>query len=447
MKDSSPDCEALAFSSAACVLRHEHETHGLHQPDRNAYLCDVLSCERSRPGNGFPRRWNQRDHMKRVHDYEDIQDGAHASRQSLQTPRIDARGSSKDMKIQDQIPDPHIASPTNPLSERWTFCDICTLAVNSLQVEKHMSHHHPRARRVWICKEKDPGGTFLSNCRACRSGKDYHTNDHAAAHLRRAHFSPAYTRRGGRLRQEEGLPANLPSMKELHLWMEDKWIDFGTEPSQRPISSITTAEHTSVVQHHPYKILGGAGGDLMRHSSTNDDPFSTSGNSGIELPHNIAGELTNNLSGYEDSFKYSDYLRSGLFLGGAEASTDYSLFNSATFPITDSSRIDLSCDTAGGPTDILPLNNVDFPTLAFLGYDTFLSGPGEPPDVESINDNTFRTTGNSGDDPITGDPESMFGDPGVWMGHRAFDDYFFSIVEHLEGELVHNAPGSAEEKT
>lgn len=229
--------------------------------------------------------------------------------------------------------------------------------------------------------------------------------------------------------------------------MEEKWIDFGTEPSQRPISSIATAEHTSVVQHHPYKILGGAGGGLTRYSSINDDPFSTSGNSGIELPHNIAGEPTNNLSGYEDSFKYSDYLRSDLFLGGAEASTDYSLFNSATFPITDSSRIDLSCDTAGGPTAILSVNDVDFPTFPFPPYDTFLSGSGEPLDFfDLINDNAFRTTGNSGVNPITGDPESIFGDPGQSTGHRAFDDEFSSIVDKPEGGLFHNAPGSAEEK-
>lgn len=29
-------------------------------------------CERARKDNGFPRRWNQRDHMKRVHDWVEV---------------------------------------------------------------------------------------------------------------------------------------------------------------------------------------------------------------------------------------------------------------------------------------------------------------------------------------------------------------------------------------
>lgn len=32
-------------------------------------MCKFADCDRARDGNGFPRRWNQRDHMKRVHDY------------------------------------------------------------------------------------------------------------------------------------------------------------------------------------------------------------------------------------------------------------------------------------------------------------------------------------------------------------------------------------------
>lgn len=33
------------------------------------YICKFDGCERSVDGNGFPRRWNLNDHMKRVHDY------------------------------------------------------------------------------------------------------------------------------------------------------------------------------------------------------------------------------------------------------------------------------------------------------------------------------------------------------------------------------------------
>lgn len=43
----------------------------MHNHGLNPYICLFHGCERSRQGNGFPRRWNQRDHMKRVHDWEE----------------------------------------------------------------------------------------------------------------------------------------------------------------------------------------------------------------------------------------------------------------------------------------------------------------------------------------------------------------------------------------
>lgn len=46
--------------------------HGLHNHGINPYLCKFQGCERARHDNGFPRRWNQRDHMKRVHGYEEV---------------------------------------------------------------------------------------------------------------------------------------------------------------------------------------------------------------------------------------------------------------------------------------------------------------------------------------------------------------------------------------
>ena len=65
------ECEELRFSSNACLLRHEREAHGEHSHGVNPYLCIFKDCERARPGMGFPRRWNQRDHMKRVHQHEE----------------------------------------------------------------------------------------------------------------------------------------------------------------------------------------------------------------------------------------------------------------------------------------------------------------------------------------------------------------------------------------
>lgn len=41
----------------------------MHGHGSKPHLCTYTDCERSIPGNGFPRRYNLFDHMKRVHDY------------------------------------------------------------------------------------------------------------------------------------------------------------------------------------------------------------------------------------------------------------------------------------------------------------------------------------------------------------------------------------------
>ncbi|KAH8650309.1 hypothetical protein BGZ60DRAFT_421717 [Tricladium varicosporioides] len=61
-------CRNLRFSSTACLLRHEREAHAMHGHGDKPHLCTHEGCERSVPGNGFPRHWNLRDHMKRVHN-------------------------------------------------------------------------------------------------------------------------------------------------------------------------------------------------------------------------------------------------------------------------------------------------------------------------------------------------------------------------------------------
>lgn len=61
-------CKELQFSSTACLLRHEREAHAMHGHGDKPFLCTYDGCERGVSGNGFPRHWNLRDHMKRVHN-------------------------------------------------------------------------------------------------------------------------------------------------------------------------------------------------------------------------------------------------------------------------------------------------------------------------------------------------------------------------------------------
>ena len=64
------ECSELAFSSNAVLERHELESHGTHGHGDKPYRCKVRDCRRSQLDQGFTRRQNLRDHMKRVHGME-----------------------------------------------------------------------------------------------------------------------------------------------------------------------------------------------------------------------------------------------------------------------------------------------------------------------------------------------------------------------------------------
>lgn len=55
----------------------------MHGHGEKPFLCTIQDCERSKPGNGFPRHWNLNDHMKRVHN---ISPSIHAARQTQPRP-------------------------------------------------------------------------------------------------------------------------------------------------------------------------------------------------------------------------------------------------------------------------------------------------------------------------------------------------------------------------
>ncbi|KAK7937532.1 uncharacterized protein PG986_014400 [Apiospora aurea] len=60
-------CENARFSSTACLLRHEREAHAMHGHGDKPYACPYEGCDRALPKNGFSRKWNLRDHMRRIH--------------------------------------------------------------------------------------------------------------------------------------------------------------------------------------------------------------------------------------------------------------------------------------------------------------------------------------------------------------------------------------------
>ncbi|KAK7428541.1 hypothetical protein QQZ08_004979 [Neonectria magnoliae] len=95
-------CEGARFSSTACLLRHEREAHGLHGHGEKPFLCIYDGCERAVPGNGFPRQWNLRDHMKRVHNDHGSSGGS--------PPTVVANPPSKGRKRKTDVPE---TQPTN----------------------------------------------------------------------------------------------------------------------------------------------------------------------------------------------------------------------------------------------------------------------------------------------------------------------------------------------
>jgi hypothetical protein len=96
---------------------------------------------------------------------------------------------------------------------------------------RHIDRQHTTYRKVWICKDstlKDGSRPVvpLSNCKACRNNKTYGAQYNAAAHLRRMHFFPCKSKRGGRGKVTEGRGGmgggEEPPMDELKNWMYEK---------------------------------------------------------------------------------------------------------------------------------------------------------------------------------------------------------------------------------
>ncbi|KAM5360083.1 hypothetical protein ACJZ2D_013994 [Fusarium nematophilum] len=92
-------CPSGPFSSTACLLRHEREAHALHGHGDKPFLCPHEGCERAIEGNGFPRRWNLLDHVRRIHKMDGSRvrsRGGVAQRAGLKRRRSAAKGASRE---------------------------------------------------------------------------------------------------------------------------------------------------------------------------------------------------------------------------------------------------------------------------------------------------------------------------------------------------------------
>jgi hypothetical protein len=118
-----------------------------------------------------------------------------------------------------------------PKETMKVFCPICNDHQDGFHGEHELRRHIDRAhkgfRKVFVCKDISPGRTFLANCKHCRNKKTYGANYNAAAHLRRVHFNPCETPKGGRGKVSQNRGGigggDLPPMDVLRNWMFETW--------------------------------------------------------------------------------------------------------------------------------------------------------------------------------------------------------------------------------
>jgi hypothetical protein len=75
----------------------------MHGHGDKPYLCTYEGCDRAVPGCGFPRNWNLRDHMRRVHNDNgsslNMPTGSHSSSRGSQSASLKGRKrKSKDVE-------------------------------------------------------------------------------------------------------------------------------------------------------------------------------------------------------------------------------------------------------------------------------------------------------------------------------------------------------------
>jgi hypothetical protein len=139
-------CENSRFSSTACLLRHEREAHAMHGHGDKPYLCTYEGCERGASGNGFPRHWNLRDHMRRVHN-----DPGPPKSIGSDTPVISNNGPTRGKKRKAEVTD-------NTSVSKVVKKSATDVASRQPQESSLVDHYHQSKKKLLdvVTKLEDP---------------------------------------------------------------------------------------------------------------------------------------------------------------------------------------------------------------------------------------------------------------------------------------------------
>ena len=144
-----------------------------------------------------------------------------------------------------------------PKETSKVFCPICNDHKEGFhghhELRRHIDRTHKGVRRVFVCKDISPDRTFLANCQRCRNMKTYGANYNAAAHLRRVHFNPCETPKGGKGKVSQNRGGigggNQPAMNVLRNWMFETWETNTNglilDESQMPATMYTSVDQLS----------------------------------------------------------------------------------------------------------------------------------------------------------------------------------------------------------
>jgi uncharacterized coiled-coil protein SlyX len=84
-KCDKPQCaKLLGFTYSGGLLRHEREVHSMHGGPKEQLFCPIKHCKRHTE-QGFTRRENLQEHLRRVHKLQDVE-SIEAAAQDALTP-------------------------------------------------------------------------------------------------------------------------------------------------------------------------------------------------------------------------------------------------------------------------------------------------------------------------------------------------------------------------